>query len=108
MHAWPDGQACPHAPQLATSVLMSTQLQPQSVSFGPQPGGMHAPEVQVLQGGQTLPQGQWQMNQELYRQVFSTRHMRLGDAARAAKQGTTDADVRRTWILFGDPTMRLK
>ncbi|HEY9232172.1 MAG TPA: C25 family cysteine peptidase [Blastocatellia bacterium] len=58
--------------------------------------------------GQTLPQGQWQMNQELYRQVFSTRHMRLGDAARAAKQGTTDADVRRTWILFGDPTMRLK
>ena len=58
--------------------------------------------------GQTLPQGQWQMNQELYRQVFTTRHMRLGDAARAAKQGTTDADVRRTWILFGDPTMRLK
>jgi hypothetical protein len=59
-------------------------------------------------GGQTLPQGQWQMNQELYRQIFSTPQMRLGDAARAAKQGSADGDVRRTWILFGDPTMRLK
>jgi Peptidase family C25 len=59
-------------------------------------------------GGQTLPQGQWEMNQELYRQIFSTPQMRLGDAARAAKQGSADGDVRRTWILFGDPTMRLK
>jgi Peptidase family C25 len=59
-------------------------------------------------GGQTLPQGQWQMNQELYRQIFSASQMRLGDAVRAAKQGSADVDVRRTWILFGDPTMRLK
>ncbi|MEN3331928.1 MAG: hypothetical protein V7641_1293 [Blastocatellia bacterium] len=59
-------------------------------------------------GGQTLPQGQWQMNQELYRQIFSTPQMRLGDPARAAKQGSGDSEVRRTWILFGDPTMRLK
>jgi hypothetical protein len=32
----------------------------------------------------------------------------LGDATRAAKAATTDMDVRRTWILFGDPTTRLK
>jgi len=25
-----------------------------------------------------------------------------------AKAATSDADVRRTWILFGDPTMRRK
>jgi len=27
---------------------------------------------------------------------------------RAAKAATKDLDVRRTWILFGDPTTRLK
>jgi len=32
----------------------------------------------------------------------------LGDATRAAKAATTDMDVRRTWILFGDPTTRLR
>jgi hypothetical protein len=32
----------------------------------------------------------------------------LGDATRAAKAATTDVDVRRTWILFGDPTTRLR
>ncbi len=32
----------------------------------------------------------------------------IGTAILAAKTGITDADVRRTWILFGDPDMRLK
>jgi hypothetical protein len=58
--------------------------------------------------GQTLPLGQWVINQEMYVQIFSTPHVRLGDAARAAKLATTDIDVRQTWVLFGDPTMRLK
>jgi hypothetical protein len=44
----------------------------------------------------------------MYRQMFSAPQVRLGDAARAAKVATTDVDVRQTWILFGDPTMRLK
>jgi hypothetical protein len=25
-----------------------------------------------------------------------------------AKAATTDADVRKTWVLFGDPTTRLR
>ena len=58
--------------------------------------------------GQTLPGGQWAVNQEMYRQMFSGPQVRVGDAARAAKLATTDIDVRQTWILFGDPTMRLK
>lgn len=58
--------------------------------------------------GQTLPGGQWTVNQEMYRQMFSAPQVRLGDAARAAKAATTDVDVRQTWILFGDPTMRLR
>jgi hypothetical protein len=32
----------------------------------------------------------------------------IGEAAARAKTGVTDQDVRRTWILFGDPSMRLK
>jgi hypothetical protein len=34
--------------------------------------------------------------------------MTLGDATRAAKAATPDMDVRRTWILFGDPSTRLR
>lgn len=33
---------------------------------------------------------------------------RLGDAARSAKRLTIDRDLRLTWILFGDPTRRLR
>jgi hypothetical protein len=32
----------------------------------------------------------------------------IGQAAKAAKAGTTNLDVRRTWILFGDPAMKLQ
>lgn len=31
----------------------------------------------------------------------------LGDATRLAKTHVVDADVRRTWVLLGDPTIRL-
>jgi hypothetical protein len=48
------------------------------------------------------------MNQQFYRQLFSSAAVRLGDAARAAKAGTSDNDVRRTWMLLGDPSMRLQ
>jgi hypothetical protein len=56
----------------------------------------------------TLPVGQDQMAAEFYRQLFGDRTLRLGDATRAAKRATEDGDIRRTWILLGDPTMRLK
>lgn len=58
--------------------------------------------------GMTEPEGQTQADQELYRQLFSASPATLGDAVRAAKHSTSDADVRRTWILFGDPAMRLR
>ena len=34
--------------------------------------------------------------------------MTLGEATARAKAAVTDADIRRTWVLLGDPTMRLK
>jgi hypothetical protein len=58
--------------------------------------------------GLTEPDGQTLMNQELIRLLFSGEGLTLGQAAMRAKAATGDMDVRRTWILFGDPTTKLK
>jgi CSLREA domain-containing protein len=58
--------------------------------------------------GFTTPHPQFEMNTEFYRLLFSGQPMRLGDAVRNAKAATTDLDVRRTWILLGDPAMRVR
>ncbi|HYH09858.1 MAG TPA: C25 family cysteine peptidase [Thermoanaerobaculia bacterium] len=52
----------------------------------------------------TAPHIQSQMNAELYRHIFT---MRVGDAMLKAKAAVQDLDVRRTFILFGDPTLRI-
>ena len=48
------------------------------------------------------------MNQELFRQLFTRPSITLGEAVIGAKSAVSDIDVRRTWILFGDPTMRVR
>jgi len=58
--------------------------------------------------GLTAPTPQFQMDQVLVKTLSSTPFMPLGDAVMLAKSGVTDLDVRRTFILFGDPTTRLK
>jgi hypothetical protein len=58
--------------------------------------------------GYTTPGGQIQMNRALYQQLFSSPAPRLGDAIKAAKAATEDQDVRRTWVLLGDPAMRVQ
>jgi hypothetical protein len=58
--------------------------------------------------GMTEPGGQLMMNQELVRQLFSGEDGTIGEAAMKAKRAVSDKDIRRTWILFGDPTTRLK
>jgi hypothetical protein len=57
---------------------------------------------------QCEPGAQQALNQELYRLLFSGGSITVGEASARAKQVVTDADVRRSWILFGDPAMRLK
>ncbi|HEX6100031.1 MAG TPA: SdrD B-like domain-containing protein [Thermoanaerobaculia bacterium] len=52
--------------------------------------------------------GQLDVNLEFNRQVFGPTPTTIGDAILRAKQATANGDVRRTWILFGDPTMKLK
>jgi hypothetical protein len=56
---------------------------------------------------QCEPVGQALMNEALYHELFGGA-VTLGEATARAKQGASDPDIRRTWILFGDPAMRLR
>jgi hypothetical protein len=57
--------------------------------------------------GMTSPGGQVVMNQEAYRLLFDGT-LTLGEATRRAKAAVGDTDVRRTWVLLGDPSMKLR
>jgi uncharacterized repeat protein (TIGR01451 family) len=54
----------------------------------------------------TEPAPQFAANQELLRQLLVSKAT-LGDAVIGAKRATNSLDVRRSWILIGDPTMKL-
>jgi hypothetical protein len=58
--------------------------------------------------GLTIPTGQHQMSQKLYQLIYGAQSIPLGDATRQAKAATTDLDVRRSWILFGDPSLKIR
>jgi hypothetical protein len=58
--------------------------------------------------GLTVSSSQSEMDEQAYGVIFATQGVPLGDAVRAAKAGTEDQTLRRTWIFFGDPTMRLR
>jgi hypothetical protein len=58
--------------------------------------------------GFTDAQPQAFLNQSLLSKLAQNPNQPLGNAILAAKGGVTDPDVRRTWILFGDPSMRLQ
>ncbi len=55
----------------------------------------------------TDPYPQFLMNKEFLRQLFAQPNLTLGDVIRLAKQASPDLDVRRSWMLFGDPSMKL-
>ena len=58
--------------------------------------------------GLTEPENQAVMNKELIKLLFGTTPLTLGEATARAKASVSDPDIRRTWILFGDPTTKLK
>jgi hypothetical protein len=58
--------------------------------------------------GLTEPDGQVLMNKKLIQLLFSGKSVTLGEAVAKAKAATSDTDVRRTWILLGDPATRFK
>jgi len=58
--------------------------------------------------GLTEPDKQAVMNEELSRLLFGSDGITPGEAVKRAKTAVSDQDIRRTWILFGDPTTKLK
>jgi hypothetical protein len=57
--------------------------------------------------GDTIPDGQQEMSLGVYQLLFGAQSMALGDVTKQAKTATSDLDVRRTWILLGDPSMKI-
>jgi len=58
--------------------------------------------------GLTSTPGQRQMELELYRQLYGPQPISVGDAIKIAKTASFDIDVRRTWIYFGDPSLKIR
>lgn len=68
----------------------------------------HAAAAVWGSSGTTYSDPQVVMALDLYDRYSSVPGVRIGDAIRQAKVATYNVDVRRTWVLFGDPTMRLR
>lgn len=58
--------------------------------------------------GLTIPDGQHEMGLRMFQLLYTGSPIAIGDASRQAKSATSDMDVRRTWILFGDPTLKIR
>jgi autotransporter-associated beta strand protein/YVTN family beta-propeller protein len=58
--------------------------------------------------GFTESDPQFVMSSQFYRQLFSATTVRLGDGFKPAKLTIADPDVKRTWLLLGDPSMRIR
>ena len=56
----------------------------------------------------TEPDQQALMGHELFSNLFNAQNLTLGQAVARAKFAATDPDVRKSWILVGDPTMKLR
>jgi predicted outer membrane repeat protein len=60
--------------------------------------------------GMTDPDEQAVMNRALYALLFGEngRNMTIGEMVVKAKESTSNSDVRRSWIMIGDPTMKIR
>lgn len=58
--------------------------------------------------GLTIPDGQHEMGLRMFQLLYSGPSIPIGDASRQSKTATNDRDVRRTWILLGDPTLKIR
>ncbi|MGD0199389.1 MAG: C25 family cysteine peptidase [Bryobacteraceae bacterium] len=58
--------------------------------------------------GLTNSTAQAPLDKALMRALYVNPPPALGEAAAAAKRAVSDLDVRRTWILFGDPATKLQ
>ena len=81
-------------------------LQSLSESFLKAPNG--GAVAAFASSGLTTTFGQRQMELELYRQLYDGQPIALGDAIKIAKDASGDRDVRKTWIFFGDPSIKIR
>jgi hypothetical protein len=58
--------------------------------------------------GLTFPDQQELMAKRFFKSLGDGEFARLGDAIKSAKNATNDPDVRRSWILIGDPTLKVR
>jgi uncharacterized repeat protein (TIGR01451 family) len=58
--------------------------------------------------GMTDPPPQMAADQELFRVLAANPAITIGELVARAKAGTPDHDVRTTWLLLGDPTLKLQ
>lgn len=58
--------------------------------------------------GLTFPDSQEQMAIRFFKALGTGEFARIGDAAKTSKGSTGDSDVRRSWILLGDPTLKIR
>jgi hypothetical protein len=71
-------------------------------------GGQGGAVAVWASSGMTGPEGQKAADRELIEQLMRRPNVTIGEATVRAKAMTTDQDTRRTWILFGDPSARLR
>jgi len=76
----------------------------ESILLAPNGGGIAV----WASSGFTEQAPQSSMNQAFLQQFAAHPNLPLGRLVLQAKAGTTDKDVRRTWILFGDPSLKLQ
>jgi hypothetical protein len=76
----------------------------ESILLAPNGGGIAV----WASSGFTDQAPQASMNQAFLHQLSSHPKMPLGWLIQQTKGGTSDSDVRRTWILFGDPSLTLQ
>jgi hypothetical protein len=56
----------------------------------------------------TSPEAQLPADEALVHALLAGGDIRLGDAVVAAQKSSFTPDIRRTFILFGDPAMRVR
>ena len=62
----------------------------------------------LASSGLNQPAPQTQLDMLVVEKALRTRRLTMGEAILKAKSEISDPDVRKTYILFGDPAMRIK
>jgi hypothetical protein len=62
----------------------------------------------LASSGLNQPASQTKLDQIVVQNAFGSSRLPLGDAIVQAKSQIDDPDVRRTYVLLGDPAMRIK